>query len=292
LRSPVVFRWLIGIASLAVPSGARRKWRTKWLSGLENWWILVQRGELVPDSDHGFAHLFRHAFADAIWIRFHRQSWRMFVRGPAFVMVVWGAVMLLLGAISRGFAMTRTLVGMANGSILTDPRWQAGETVLTHVVPVVIAAIIAGILVFIRRPAFQGYTWRGWLFLLCKTAAVAVTVSLLWVEFAELFRGWVPRSEIRLIITGVVFRAIFIAAFSCAVLWSFLDQRQRCPVCLHRLAMPVRIGSSASVFEPVTTELLCEQGHGLLCITEFGGGEDDHWTALDESWQELFSEKV
>ena len=216
----------------------------------------------------------------------------MFVRGPAFVMAAWVGLMLVIAAFSRGFRMIRTLIGMASGTVLTEPRWQAQETVLTHVVPIVIAAVIAAILVFIRRPPFRAYGWRYWLFFAVKTAAVMVAVPIFWIEFAELYRSWLPPSAFRLITTGVVFRLVFIVAFSCAVLWSFLDQRKRCPVCLQLLGMPVRIGSSASVFEPVRTELLCEQGHGLLCITEVDDGGDDHWTALDDSWQELFGTKV
>jgi len=53
--------------------------------------------------------------------------------------------------------------------------------------------------------------------------------------------------------------------------------------------MPVMIGSWASVFEPVTTELLCEEGHGSLCVPETG--QPDRWTPLDASWRELFDSK-
>ncbi len=259
---------------------------------MENWWILVERGELVQDTDARFARYCRHAFGDALRMRFHRRPWRLFVRGPAFVMIAWAVLMLLLAMLSRGFAMTRTLAGMANGTVLTDPRWKAQETVLTHVVPIVIAAVIATIVVFLRRPLLRAVAWRYWLFLAVKTVAVMVGVVLVWIECAELFRNTVPPSWLRLLVTGVVFRAIFIAAFACGVLWSFLDQRQRCPVCLQLLAMPVRIGSSGSMFEPVRTELLCAQGHGLLCITEVDDGEDTRWTTLDESWKELFSAKA
>jgi len=280
------------MASWIVPGSARCSWRSKWRSGVENWWILVQRGELIQEAN---AELVRHcwrAFGDAFWMRFRRHSWRLFVRGPIFVMFAWAALMLLLAVISRGFAMTRTLAGMANGTILTEPRWQAQETVFVHVVPIVVAAVIAAILVFLRRPPFRAYGWRYWMFLIVKTAAVAVAVAMFWIELAEVFRSWVPASEFRIIITGVVFRAIFIVVFSCGILWSFVDQRKRCPECLLLLGMPVRIGSSASVFEPVRIELLCERGHGLLCITEAEDGEDDEWTALDESWQEMFGTKV
>ena len=73
----------------------------------------------------------------------------------------------------------------------------------------------------------------------------------------------------------------YIAAFGWAVLWSLADQQRRCPVCLRRLVLPVRIGSWASVFEPVTTEWICEAGHGSLCAREVETGQPDHWIAED-----------
>jgi len=146
--------------------------------------------------------------------------------------------------------------------------------------------------VIIRRPTLRAYRLGYWGFFAAKTLAIMIAVPVFWIEFAELYRSWVPPSEFRVITTGMLFRVIFVLAFSCAILWSFLDQRKRCPVCLQILGMPVRIGSSASIFDPVRTELLCEQGHGLLCITAVDDGEDDQWTTLDQSWQDLFSTKV
>jgi hypothetical protein len=81
---------------------------------------------------------------------------------------------------------------------------------------------------------------------------------------------------------------LFLAACCFAVWWSFADQRQRCPECLERLALPVTIGSWSSVLEPVTTEFLCESGHGSLCVPETEQSERGRWTALDASWRELF----
>jgi hypothetical protein len=56
--------------------------------------------------------------------------------------------------------------------------------------------------------------------------------------------------------------------------------------------MPVTIGSwSSPLLDPVSTELLCEQGHGSLCVpeTQSSASEPDRWTALDDSWRELFT---
>jgi hypothetical protein len=55
--------------------------------------------------------------------------------------------------------------------------------------------------------------------------------------------------------------------------------------------MPVTMGSWSSVLEPVTTEFMCESGHGSLCVPETESGEPDRWTSLDPSWRELFNRK-
>ncbi len=60
----------------------------------------------------------------------------------------------------------------------------------------------------------------------------------------------------------------FLGGFGVSVIWVFSDQRRRCPVCLRRLERPVTFGSWASMFEPVTTEFVCEEGHGRLSLAE------------------------
>ena len=74
--------------------------------------------------------------------------------------------------------------------------------------------------------------------------------------------------------------------------WAILDQSRRCPVCLRRLALPVSSGSwSSSLFEPATTELLCDQGHGSLWYGESPStlGAIRRWITLEDSWRELLT---
>lgn len=81
---------------------------------------------------------------------------------------------------------------------------------------------------------------------------------------------------------------IFLLICSAAVCLLFIDHRGRCPVCLGRLRRPVAIGSYASQFlDQPATEYLCTAGHGTLYVAETGNAPD-HWTELDESWQEFF----
>lgn len=72
--------------------------------------------------------------------------------------------------------------------------------------------------------------------------------------------------------------------------WAVLDQGRRCPVCLRRLAVPATSGIwSSLLIEPARTELLCDQGHGALTVSESGGamGEIRRWVALEDDWRSL-----
>jgi hypothetical protein len=142
---------------------------------------------------------------------------------------------------------------------------------------------LAVALIVIERLRLSG-GWRYWCFLGGKIAAWAGVVIAVWIEIA----GAVPME----FVTGLAFNWAFLVLCACTVYWAFHDQRRRCPVCLMRLALPVTIGSwSSSLLDPVSTELLCERGHGALCIpeTQSSVAEPDSWTAMDDSWRELFT---
>ncbi len=74
--------------------------------------------------------------------------------------------------------------------------------------------------------------------------------------------------------------------------WAILDQSRRCPVCLRRLTLPVSSGTwSSALFDPATTELLCDQGHGSLWYGEAPTtlGAIRRWITLEDSWRELLT---
>jgi hypothetical protein len=61
---------------------------------------------------------------------------------------------------------------------------------------------------------------------------------------------------------------------------------------VQRLTLPVRMGSwSSELLDPVSTEMVCERGHGALSVPETQGSASvrEHWTALDDSWKQLFT---
>ncbi len=72
----------------------------------------------------------------------------------------------------------------------------------------------------------------------------------------------------------------YLAASFLALRYCWRDRRERCPVCLARLGMPVRIGLGPRVpFEPAGTEFLCPHGHGALFTTREAEPES-RWTTL------------
>lgn len=76
------------------------------------------------------------------------------------------------------------------------------------------------------------------------------------------------------------------------VRWAFLDQQQRCPICLRRMAHPVEVGQPSRIFLDWNgTELVCERGHTLLHIPEFPTSwfGAQRWVCLDGTWEFLFA---
>jgi hypothetical protein len=73
--------------------------------------------------------------------------------------------------------------------------------------------------------------------------------------------------------------------------WALRDQRQRCPICLRRVAQPARVGLASRTFLAWNgIELMCLGGHSLLHVPElptswFGA---PRWVYLDSSWEFLF----
>ncbi len=112
---------------------------------------------------------------------------------------------------------------------------------------------------------------RRWMFLLVKLAFL----------FLIAFGGLVALGAYPCGIQSMLF------GFAGALRWALHDQRNRCPVCLHSLSHPVRIGEASHTFLAwYGTELLCARGHGLLHVAElrtsYSAGQ--RWLYLDPSW--------
>lgn len=136
-----------------------------------------------------------------------------------------------------------------------------------------------------------GQCWRYWPFLSLKVVLAVCIPLLAWIEFDSLVRILRPALGAGATVARILAAVTFLVTCARALWWSFADQRRRCPVCLQRLTMPVSVGSPASIFEPVFTELVCPNGHGALALPDDEGGRRDRWIALDSSWDELFGNR-
>jgi len=287
---PILAVCALRVAERLTPAPRRAEWRALWRSRLENLWILEARGELPVHAPSATARLCADAAASAFWLRFERGQLRQWLRGPAPILTLSAMAPLAVAVFSRGLQATRSVIHTAlewsiqPRALGYDPR---ADLVVATVLPIVFALTVGAVLIAIGRLSVGRYGWRYWLFLLGKLAAVMVTVPLIWIEGNAALRAHLLHGDLTLLFGWLAWTLAFFGAFGCGVVWAFTDQRRRCPVCLGRLAMPVTLGSWASVFEPVTTEMLCHEGHGSLSVDESEIGAGDRWIALDSSWRGL-----
>jgi hypothetical protein len=156
---------------------------------------------------------------------------------------------------------------------------------------IVFAIGVGAVITALQQPFRILQGWSYGRFLTAKTLLLVAIPALGWVETNSAIHKLGPPDAPEIWLAATLSTIVFLPACAFAFWWSFADQRRRCPQCLQLLAMPITIGSWSSVLDPVTTEFLCESGHGSLYLPETEQGEPDHWTALDPSWRELF-EKV
>lgn len=125
-----------------------------------------------------------------------------------------------------------------------------------------------------------------WLFLAAKIALLLPIVYYASLDMAywRSFGGTYAADYIQLVSAFAICLA--------GMRWILLDQRQRCPVCLRRVAHPARVGLASRTFLAWNgTELMCEGGHTLLHVPglETSWFAAPRWMYLDPSWEFLFA---
>ena len=258
-------RVLMRMAGQIVPPGERAGWHGHWRSCLSDLQTLVERGEFPRDNSMELRWVCAASLADAFRTRsvtFQPEDW---LRRPAIVPAALSFLLMTLVAVTHSFGVTRSLIAAG------------AEKVLPYALVVVFALFVSFIIAVRCRARLSGHDWRYWSFLLLKTGALVAILSLVWIEGGYLLRRNLSNDTVRALGGGFLLTLVYLASVGSSVLWSMGDQQRRCPVCLRLMASPVRIGSWASVFEPVTTELLCPEGHGSLCLQECEMGEPDRW---------------
>lgn len=161
------------------------------------------------------------------------------------------------------------------------------------------AIVIGLVMVQVRKPSFAAIRRSPprsrlvyWGFFAAKALLFQFALLLAWIEISEAVSRTFRNGLIGHALGIITVSALFFVVCAIAVYWSIQDQRWRCPECLERLMMPVRIGSWANpLLEPVTIEVVCGKGHGAMVMGETNAAEVDRWTRLDASWRELFTKK-
>jgi len=291
-RPPWWCRLTLALAAWLVPARLRPEWRQRWQTAARNWWTLVERGEVTTRTTARFCAT---ALGDAFWRRIRKEEWRQWFRGPSFVLACIAAAFLLLALVSRGFAVTQSLLAILDRPTMTyvyrRPYDAAGDRLVAYLFPI-FTAMAGGLgVAMAARSRVHPFGWRHWAFLLIKTAAAMTLLPLAFIELGYLFRSLFSSEGGRVLIGGLGPVFALIVGQGAAIYWCLSDQRRRCPVCLRLMTLPVAVGSWASMFDPATTELLCEEGHGALCVVESESGGADRWLKLGVSWQDLFEEE-
>jgi hypothetical protein len=269
---------LLRVASWIVPGGYREVWRARRSADLKDYWLRSRGPD--PDWEHTPSEYVFGMFAHAISERFAIEPWRGRTHRAGFVFLAAAVLFGLTGVLSRGYPATTALLHMLGNLMRRRPAGAGDTTVVDEGLLILFALLVGCCLVAFARPPLHRYNWRYWSFLAAKLAMVLVLLPVLWLEATLVVRELLSNSALRLILGGLLPGLLFIVLLGCSLIWCFSDQRQRCPVCLRRLALPVKTGSWSSIFEPASMELLCEEGHGSLILPENMQGPSEHWTEL------------
>jgi hypothetical protein len=139
-------------------------------------------------------------------------------------------------------------------------------------------------------PPFERQSFARGIFFSVKTSLLLAAVLLAGLEFTR-------ASSITMIggtdlATEPLTTWLYLIASMGALTWSIFDQRRRCRVCLRRLGLAMHVGCPGCLLlNWAGTELVCIEGHGMLHVPEMVSSwqEAERWTALDESWLDLFA---
>jgi len=126
-----------------------------------------------------------------------------------------------------------------------------------------------------------------WSFLGAKTALLLPIVYFVSLDLAYAFTG-IDRER-----AAYVQLASTFAMTLFGLRWVLKDQRQRCPVCVRRVAHPAHVGQASRTFLDWNgTEMMCMGGHTLLHVPSLPTSwfSSQRWLYLDTSWNFLFAE--
>lgn len=252
-------------AALLVPAPQRAAWFAEWSAEL--WYV-----------NHGATVFCLGAFRDSFWLRRNSpapMAPHKFGLESPFRCVLFLAA---LAAVSIYFAVSLPLA---------TPMLRKGYFVLALPFILAISVLVLSATTSLalgeyppnRHSPFRRIRSRRWMFLAIKIILILPIVCCGSLDLASIVAlGFQPHGMMVGLVLG--FR------------WTLIDQRRRCPVCLRLLSSPTRIGGPSHTFlQWYGTELMCDQGHGLLYVPEIPNScySTQRWQYLDPSWSSLFS---
>jgi hypothetical protein len=229
-------------AALLVPAAERAEWLAEW------------EAELCY-VEHDATAFCLGSFRDALWLRCNslrtRRAWSLDSPLRCVLFLAGLAALTFGGAITSGN--------------LSFPSWslEGAEELVQGLFMMYAMALFVLLtldpLALGRYPTNQFapsllIRLRRWIFLAVKIALLSPMILFAMCALAQVF----PPAPL-----------ILFPVWMFGFRWALADQRHRCPVCLHLLSNPVRIGSAAQMcLGRYGTELVCTRGHGFLYIPD------------------------
>lgn len=253
-------------AALLVPGAERAEWLAEWKAELHY-------------VDHDATRFCLGSFRDALWLRRNSPS----VLRRAFD----------LDSPLRCVLFLAGLAGLAVAGALPFhkqwlPAWSPsgiGQAAIGCLYMYLISSVVLATLnprelgeypINSYAPSLK-IRIRRWIFLAAKLTLLPVIFLFASIALVPLFPG-APS----ILMFGWIF----------GFRWALQDQRHRCPVCLHLLSNPTRIGSpTQTLFAWYGEEYICTRGHGLLYVpgAPTTWSSKQRWQYLDPSWSGLRS---
>jgi hypothetical protein len=252
------------------------------------------RYRVIGVMDSGFWFLSRSV---AMWSIATRQEWSGSTRTAVVVRLAPGVSATAAAAELESILQAADIPAwnsLLDVSLVQERvRSVFGSFALALALAIVITVVAFGL----RLPAMDRRVLRharierviGALFFLAKAILLLAAVLIAGLEFTH--APAITMTGGTDLLTEPASTWLFLIACMGVLSWSIHDQRRRCRVCLRRLGLAAHVGCPGCLLlEWAGTELVCSEGHGMLHIPEMLScwRESEQWTALDESWVDLF----
>lgn len=246
---PKTDRVVLQVALRLVPAPERAEWVRYWRAEL--WHYHHPRSQNTRSA----SLLYSGLLGDALWLQADKQR-RAFV-GTALVCLLCLSSCALVSAVPL-FALLGSPRRLPDYLTLNAWRFACEASLVT-----LVSLARTGRLVEHTSPSAPFARIRANTFYACKVLLVLLIAFFLSCDFMQALHASHAFTAELLQPELFVILALF------GLRWNFRDSGGRCKHCLRTLAIPTRVGRpSWNFLDTNGTELLCEEGHGVLSIPE------------------------